>query len=858
MNIIYKLTWQYMKKNRKRTKATILGIICTLAVLSAIYLFSQTLLDVIRSNIIEEQGGYHAIFHELDQEQYLKLSQDKKIKHVQLENCSSHDGKSALCARVELKKVNWLIFSTTQKIAEQLGMRQLPENERTELPYRVSGKYDVTYHMELLQYYGINQVGKFGVGVLINLILFLVMLMGSVLIYNAYAISTFEKLKYLGTLGSIGATDFQKASVVYCEGILEGIAGIPVGISAGVLLVKGIILALRKLFFYEDTLLVTVTVKEILLLVLLGFIMIFFACLFPAWKAVQASGLDLAVRPYTIGIKIRQRTNLLGKHRILGTVGMLAAKNIWIRRKNYISNGILITLSFCVILDGAAAMRGINGDYYPRDDRRREKLQLWAELYTMDQDKIEKFYQDVKDLPEVTSVSLERNLDWGGILLQPGQIQKDLQEFEISGVTGFGGLSREEELSQIKGVKDMHSGKWIEGYYLRTVIVGLDDNTFQNYVEAAGCQIPRQTGGAYSVLVEDYEEVLTPQGVDQRSILDLRPGDSLSFYYSRYGDMEAYTIGKWYSELDEIRQGNFTVIGTTQAPPPYPYFSGMQDNIDGYQERTLGICHIYMSMSDFKKLLKDPAYHETYGEHPTDTYASNYESKSIATYVKFEIKGSRKNDESGLLSQLLYGAESSSQMEKEKRIGEKIKKIAEDVGLTQGEAADYNYMLADGRVLPENDTFVFNSRLLWQRNQYFHSEKFFQLILGYGLVLLITILSLTNIFQNISTSMRMRRKEFSAYQSIGMSPASLRNMLLFEAAIYGVSGCLAGIPLSFLLLYQVYLSFKVNYALRWEMPWDMVPVQIVFAILIIVVPVVCAMSQLKNLNIIDSIRDENM
>lgn len=160
--------------------------------------------------------------------------------------------------------------------------------------------------------------------------------------------------------------------------------------------------------------------------------------------------------------------------------------------------------------------------------------------------------------------------------------------------------------------------------------------------------------------------------------------------------------------------------------------------------------------------------------------------------------------------------------------------------------------------MPENDTFVFNSRLLWQRNQYFHSEKFFQLILGYGLVLLITILSLTNIFQNISTSMRMRRKEFSAYQSIGMSPASLRNMLLFEAAIYGVSGCLAGIPLSFLLLYQVYLSFKVNYALRWEMPWDMVPVQIVFAILIIVVPVVCAMSQLKNLNIIDSIRDENM
>ena len=70
MNIIYKLTWQYMKKNRKRTKATILGIVCTLAVLSAIYFFSQTLLGAIRSSIIDEQGGYHAVFHELDQEQY--------------------------------------------------------------------------------------------------------------------------------------------------------------------------------------------------------------------------------------------------------------------------------------------------------------------------------------------------------------------------------------------------------------------------------------------------------------------------------------------------------------------------------------------------------------------------------------------------------------------------------------------------------------------------------------------------------------------------------------------------------------------------------------------------------------------
>ena len=614
MSIIYKLTVQYMKKNRRRTKATILGIVCTLTVLSTIYFFSNTLLGMLRSNIGDEQGSYHVIFHELDQEQYMRLSNDKRIRHIQLGECNSHGTNNNTCAEVEMKKVNWRIFSATQDIAKKIKMKQLPKNEWIELPYREIGKYNVSYHMELLQYYGINQIGKFGVGSLINLILILVMLMGSVLIYNAYAISTFEKLKYLGTLGSIGATRLQKASVVYWEGALEGIIGIPVGIGIGIVLIKLIVLGLQKLLFFDSSLTAIVTPKEIILLVILGFLMIFFACFFPAWKAVNASSLELIVRPYSIGVKIRQKTNLLRSHKVLGTVGMMAAKNVWIRRKNYISTGILIILTFCMILDGMAVMRGLNGDYYPKDDRKREELQLWTELYTMDNDKIEKLYQEVKELPEITAVSLERNLDLGGILLEPEQIQKDLEEFKISDVTGF---SWNEDLSQIKKVKDMHSGKWIEGYYLRTVIVGLDDYTFQNYVRTAGYEIPQHSEQSYSVLIEDYEEVKTPQGVDQRSILDLQPGSEFSFYYSRYGDMESYT-GGMSGELDEIRKGNFKVIGTTEIVPPYPYFSGMQDDIDGYQERTLGICHIYMTMSDFEKLLEDPAYSETYGEHPTD------------------------------------------------------------------------------------------------------------------------------------------------------------------------------------------------------------------------------------------------
>ena len=62
------------------------------------------------------------------------------------------------------------------------------------------------------------------------------------------------------------------------------------------------------------------------------------------------------------------------KRKLFGTVGMLAFKNMWVRRKSYIANSILLILTFCVILDGMALMRGINKEYYSVDDRDREEL----------------------------------------------------------------------------------------------------------------------------------------------------------------------------------------------------------------------------------------------------------------------------------------------------------------------------------------------------------------------------------------------------------------------------------------------------------------------------------------------------
>lgn len=173
-------------------------------------------------------------------------------------------------------------------------------------------------------------------------------------------------------------------------------------------------------------------------------------------------------------------------------------------------------------------------------------------------------------------------------------------------------------------------------------------------------------------------------------------------------------------------------------------------------------------------------------------------------------------------------------------------------------AVDVDQLVYGGMILPENDTYYFGSRAIVQREKYFHSEKYMLLLLGYGLIVLITLLSLTNIFQNISQSMRMRKREFAALQSIGMSVKDLRKMLLYENAMYGVMGCVIGIPISFLLLQEVRHEFSKWNEINWVVPWDMVSLQIVVAILLIILPMIHTVSQMKNLNLIESIRSENI
>lgn len=71
--------------------------------------------------------------------------------------------------------------------------------------------------------------------------------------------------------------------------------------------------------------------------------------------------------------------------------------------------------------------------------------------------------------------------------------------------------------------------------------------------------------------------------------------------------------------------------------------------------------------------------------------------------------------------------------------------------------------------------------------------------LSYGFILLITLITVFNILNTVSTQIANRKKEFAMLKSVGMTPKEFNKMIALESGFYGFYGLLFGIPISLVI-----------------------------------------------------------
>ncbi|WP_152656638.1 ABC transporter permease [Oceanobacillus sp. CFH 90083] len=128
----------------------------------------------------------------------------------------------------------------------------------------------------------------------------------------------------------------------------------------------------------------------------------------------------------------------------------------------------------------------------------------------------------------------------------------------------------------------------------------------------------------------------------------------------------------------------------------------------------------------------------------------------------------------------------------------------------------------------------------------------------YGFITLITLISIANIFNTISTSVALRKREFATMKSIGMTPKAFRKMIRFESMFYGIKSLIYGLPISFVVMYWIQLQTRSAFEYRFQIPWVYIGIVILAVFIIVGAAMLYSTSKLKKDNIVETLRQENI
>lgn len=131
-------------------------------------------------------------------------------------------------------------------------------------------------------------------------------------------------------------------------------------------------------------------------------------------------------------------------------------------------------------------------------------------------------------------------------------------------------------------------------------------------------------------------------------------------------------------------------------------------------------------------------------------------------------------------------------------------------------------------------------------------------VFSYGFIVLISAISIANIFNTISTGLSLRKREIAMLKSVGMTPKGFAKMMNYESIFYGVKSLLIGLPVSFAVMILIYRSFANRFSYGFTVPWLSMLSVVVAVFVIVVSAIIFSSRKLKKENIIDALKQENI
>lgn len=862
MNIFNKVALQGLKKNRVRTIVTIIGVILSAAMIAAVTTFGVSLLNYMINGAMHKYGDWQAGFLNADASFEQEQMQDKKVKDtVTFENI----GYAVLEGGEDPNKPYLFIAGFQQETFDAMPITllagRLPENDQEvlvsgktassggvsyavgdtldlQVGNRVNGKngndklgqsdaYDSeseTFEPQQQRTYtvvGICQTPSFeqdispgytmitrteepdfrdGVSLfvtlknprqvhsyvedaadghayilnnyvlrfmglsrepsdqifnallyIVGLIVILIIMIGSVfLIYNSFSISLNERTRQIGILSSVGATAKQLRNSVLFEGVCIGIAGIPIGIVAGIgsmaIVLSVVAKNFRNLLYSDVPLTLYVSPLAVCGAVAVSFATILISTYIPAKKAANTPVMECIRQTNEVKVESKDVKTSKLTQRICGMEGMLALKNFKRNKKRYRS--IVLSLVLSVVLFIATSSFVIDLKQASEQTKVVTDYDIGFGTQAMDDSEMLKLYDELKSTEGVSHSSYQAFAEYSCAVLAD-QLSDDY-------------WGSEDRTSPDKKV-DLSVG-----------IQFLDDSAFRKILKDLNLPEDEYTGQNGKMIA--VAKLLNDSGQEVGKLLNLFKASSLKTTVAQKSESGTPVQGQ---------SVDLTFVET--VPPDTPPMLGASGN-----QR-----YIFQIMAPWSV---------------KDTLAVN------ESFTNVKVKGMTFQSDDPLLT------------------ASKMKTVIEGAQITSA------YILMNtSEVLDESRNYIFIAN-----------------VFAYTFIIMISLIAVANVFNTISTNIKLRRQELAMLRSVGMSDRDFNKMMNFECIFYGMRALLFGLPLSVAASWLIYKGMFLGGAegVQFVLPWASIGISVFGVLFIVFITMMYTIRKIKKENIIEALRDD--
>ncbi len=130
-------------------------------------------------------------------------------------------------------------------------------------------------------------------------------------------------------------------------------------------------------------------------------------------------------------------------------------------------------------------------------------------------------------------------------------------------------------------------------------------------------------------------------------------------------------------------------------------------------------------------------------------------------------------------------------------------------------------------------------------------------IFSYGFIVLITLIAVANVFNTVSTNIGLRHREFAMLKAVGMGKKMFFQMLTYECFLCTGKALLYGLPVSLLTSVLIGKIIGARYVISLRIPWIAIEISVIGIFAIMAFTMAYAVQKLKKQNLIDMLRNEN-